>query len=64
VRGGPETSDAAPAPPAHYGLQAHENLVRELVAVGENFAALRQDPETTELEARRRLGYGIHGRRL
>jgi hypothetical protein len=33
-------------------------------AVGENFAALRQDPETAELEARRRLGYGIHGRRL
>jgi hypothetical protein len=33
-------------------------------AVGENFAALRQDPETAELEARRRFGYGIHGRRL
>src|SRR6516164_4822805 len=33
-------------------------------AVGENFTALRQDPETTELEARRGFGYGIHGRRL
>jgi len=33
-------------------------------AVGENRAALRQDPETAELEARRRFGYGIHGWRL
>src|SRR5262249_54088485 len=30
--------------------------------VGENFAALWEDPETTELEARRRFGNGIHGR--
>jgi hypothetical protein len=33
-------------------------------AVGENFATLRQDPKTTELEARRRFGHGTHGRRL
>jgi hypothetical protein len=26
--------------------------------VSENFAALRQDPETAELEARRRFGHG------
>jgi hypothetical protein len=32
--------------------------------VGENFAALRQDPKATEFEARRRFGYGIHNRRL
>jgi hypothetical protein len=30
-------------------------------AVGENFAAMRQDPETAELDARRRFGHGIHG---
>jgi hypothetical protein len=29
-------------------------------AVGENFAAMRQDPETAELDARRRFGHGIH----
>jgi hypothetical protein len=33
-------------------------------AVGKNFAAMRQDPETAELDARRRFGHGIHGRRL
>ena len=32
--------------------------------VGENFAALRQDSETAELEARWRFGYWIHGRQL
>jgi hypothetical protein len=31
-------------------------------AVGENFAAMRQDPETAELDARRRFGQGIHSR--
>src|SRR6516165_6963041 len=30
-------------------------------AVGEDFAAMRQDPETAELDARRRFGHGIHG---
>ena len=30
-------------------------------AIGENFAAMRQDPETAELDARRRFGHGIHG---
>ena len=34
------------------------------LSVGENFAAMRQDPETAELDARRRFGYRIHGRRL
>jgi hypothetical protein len=29
--------------------------------VGKNFAAMRQDPETAELDARRRFGHGIHG---
>jgi len=33
-------------------------------AVGEYFAALRQDPETAELEPRRRFGPVIHGRLL
>jgi hypothetical protein len=52
------------------GLDQHhehiESTPAELYrpAVGENFAALRQDPETTELEARRHFGHGIHGRRL
>ena len=32
--------------------------------VGENFAAMRQDPVTTELDARRRFGHGIHGEQL
>jgi hypothetical protein len=32
--------------------------------VSENFAALRQDPETIKLEALRGFGYGIHGRRV
>jgi hypothetical protein len=29
-------------------------------AVGENLAAMRQDPETAELDARRPFGHGIH----
>ena len=29
-------------------------------AVGKNFAAMRQDPETAELDARRSFGHGIH----
>ena len=52
------------------GLDQHHEHVEstpaefDQSAVGENFTALRQDPETTELEARRWVGYGIHGRRL
>jgi hypothetical protein len=46
------------------GFDQHHEHIESKPAVGENFAALRQDPETAELEARRRLGYGIHGRRL
>jgi len=30
-------------------------------AIGKNFTAMRQDPETAELDARRRFGHGIHG---
>ena len=29
-------------------------------AVDENLAAMRQHPETAELDARRRFGYGAH----
>jgi len=52
------------------GLDQHYENVESTPAesyrptIGENFAALRQDPETTEFEARRRFGYGIHGQRL
>ena len=46
--------------------QRHQHVVgpaAELYrpVVGENFAAMRQDPETAELDARRRFGHGIHG---
>jgi len=45
--------------------QRHEHVVgapAELYrpTVGKNFAATRQDPETAELDARRRFGHWIH----
>src|SRR5215471_14019728 len=52
------------------GLDQHDENIESTPAefhrltVGEHFAALRQDPETTEFEARRRFGCGMHGRRL
>jgi hypothetical protein len=33
-------------------------------AISEHFAAMRQDPETAELDARRRFGHRIHGRAI
>jgi len=33
-------------------------------AVGKNFAAMRQDPEAADLDARRCFGHGIHKARL
>src|SRR5215831_14598044 len=52
------------------GLDQHQKHIEstptefQRATVGENFAALRQDPKATEFEARRRFGYGIHNRRL
>ena len=52
------------------GLDKHDERIESAPAefnrpaVGENRAALREDRETPELEARRRFGYRIHGRRL
>src|SRR5215831_11211459 len=52
------------------GLDQHQKHIEstptefQRATVGENFAALRQDPKATEFEARRRFGYGIDNRRL
>ena len=63
---------ASPAFPAGFvwgaGTAAYqiEGAPAELYrpAVDENFAAMRQDPETAELDARRRFRDGIHDDRL
>jgi hypothetical protein len=49
--------------------QRHEHIEGtsaelERLAIGENFAVPRQDPEPAELKAHRRFGHRIHGRWL